>query len=205
MMKKNLTILFSLVLILGFANFSSALSLPLGGIGVVTDFLDDWTNASAYTEITVPFDFSGEWYYTAVAFESGNINYVSDGGGQTFTTSDTSNFGVMDTVNFDSDNLVFSDGDPAIALDMFNPAEPYFKLFQLTADSKEFSYLGSKVFSEGTYFIGFNDNGPGGGDLDFDDIIVAAQRVSEPATMLFLGVGLIGLAGLGRKKFKKNK
>jgi len=202
-MKKNLTILFSLILIFGFTGTSSAGFMPYN-IGTVTEFLNDGNYFSTYTEITDPFDFSGEWYYTAVAFESGIINRVSDGGGQTFATDSTGNFGVMETVDFDSDNLIFSDGDPNVALDMFNPAEPFFRLFQLTADSKEFSYLTSKpVFSAGTIFIGFNDNGRGGGDLDFDDIIVAAQRVAEPATMLLLGIGLIGLAGLGRKRFRK--
>jgi hypothetical protein len=206
-MKKNLIILFSLVLIFGFAGTSSALSLPGGGIGVVTDFLDDWANG--YTPITGSFDFSGEWCYTAVAYESGNFNYISEspGGTKIFTTQNPGNFGEMDYVDFDTHNLYFSDGNPLdVPLDGFDPNAPYFRLFQLDADSKYFSFLASNpVFSSGTVFIGFNDNGSGGGDLDFDDIIVAAQRVSEPATMLLLGFGLIGMAGLGRRKFKKNK
>jgi hypothetical protein len=62
------------------------------------------------------------------------------------------------------------------------------------------------LWTDNEYVLAFEDL-YGGGDQDFADMVVMVESVRsaipEPTTMFLLGSGLIGLSGLGRKKFFK--
>lgn len=161
-------------------------------------------------------DFNGQWMYTAIGRESGNKNDIDQatnaGAGSldtslAFSTTDTSNWGVWDTVDFDTENLFFEDsnGPWNIALDSLLGVinSDGFKIFRVTENTTLTYLAGNASLSllVGDIIVGFNDNHIGNSDGDYDDIIIAmrATPVPAPGSFALLGLGLIGLVFLRRK------
>jgi hypothetical protein len=75
----------------------------------------------------------------------------------------------------------------------------------INVDTVQIPPWGPGLWTDSEFVVAFEDLDASVSDWDFTDMVVMVESVNpipEPGTLLLLGLGLIGVVGIGRKKFK---
>ncbi len=137
-------------------------------------------------------EFSGEYLVTGVGYESDKTNLFWSGSRSLFASGMIPDGEWCCTVNWDNEGAGFWTKNDS----KWEGPSDNFQVFQLT--SVWHPYGDDLTFHPGTFILGLGD---GGGDGDYDDLIVAMKSaaVPIPAAVILFASGLVGLFGVSRK------
>lgn len=143
-------------------------------------------------------ELSGFFQLSGLGYESDLIDEFAVGDDILFSNQDGLSGGWSSVFNID-DAVLRVNWDTNLEYSV-QPTSSLNKAYQLNADWT-YSPTGT-TFQNGDYILGLGD---GYGDSDYDDLVVglkaAAAPVPEPETVVLLGLGLLGIAILGRQKY----
>jgi hypothetical protein len=207
----------------------NGITSPYPGVSSVNVNTDQVANdaywaiaGSGYSASTMIIQLAGSAPYTTFGIFSGNklVPLISGGtaaGGSAFL-SIHGNGDVF--VNNSDSGVVFAGNSFGYYISESNTGDTFYSDTSKNTDSLDhmvafqgkgtdtvrIGYLSPGIWGTSEYVLGFEDS-LGGGDQDYQDLVVMVESVAptsvpEPATLLLLGLGLFGVAGI-RRKFKK--